>query len=41
MRNGDDFNTVVHDSIDDLERKSMEEIAASAVDKQRPAFGRV
>lgn len=41
MRYRDDFNAVVHDSIDDLKRKPVKEIAASAVHEQRPTFWRV
>ena len=40
MCNGHNLNPIVGNSIHDLERKAAEEIAASAVHEQRPAFWR-
>ena len=38
MRKGHDLNAVIHDPVDQLEGKPLEEITASAVHKQGPAF---
>ena len=39
MSKGHHLNGVIHDPVDQLEGKSMKEITASSVYKQRPAFG--
>ena len=38
MSKGHHLNGVIHDPVDQLEGKSMKEITASSVYKQRPAF---